>query len=353
MLYPFTVQFSGVFNGVTVACNKNISLNVASFPCGQGTPGFPTNFTDFPGGFSFGATAVPPDGNTITITANTPAGPYHVIYDGGAYKSPQNPCPDTSGSPWKINHGVFFVNWNAGQADLTGAGITCFATQAGVEAAMGIGSTKASFTHNGGAITFQSGGLDPGFACGSPCPTWELIRDATLLPEPTLLTIHDYASIAGQFICPTCCLPDVPVLGGATEWNGTFGSGSIYGGGRAYSTASFSERTDTPFITQTISIDGRILASARCLAPKTGAQVEADIQLAANNHIVPGTLNQTQKFWYFSIWSRRSGFIDEIVWAGVKAYGTTPRGTYARVDACDPIGSPSCVTLDGSNDATT
>jgi len=346
--YPFTLQFTGVFGGSTVTCNHNVNLNVASFPCGQGVPGLPANFKLFQNPISLGAFAVLPDGNTTVVSANTPVGPYRVIYNGGAYQSPNNPCPAPS---FKIPN-EYRLNYNAGSINLSSPGFPCAGTQAGVEALMPLGRTD-SFQHTGGQITFTTIANDTGFNCGSPCPTWEVFQDPTLLPEPTLLSIHNYAAIAAQFICPTCCLPDVPVLGGGpTEWNGSFGSNSIYSGVRSYSSTSFSERNDN-FVAQNISIDGRILWSVRCLAPKTGAQVEADIQLAANNHIVPGTLPQTQNFWYFSIWSLRSGFIFEIIWAGVKAYGTTPRGTYARVDACDPVGSPTCVTLDGSNDSAT
>lgn len=356
MVYPFTVQFSGVFSGVTVTCNRNLSLNVALFPCGQGAVAFPANFIDASFGpypFSLKTFTQAPDGSSQTVVASAPAGMYHTVYKGGAYKSPQNPCPDPPSPHFKLVLFTFFIN---GSIDLIGTnhgGFLCDTTVGGVEALMPIGDT-INFSGGptpGGAITIN-GVLDPGFTCGS-CPSWEFIRDQILLPEPTLLRIHNYSAIAAQFICPTCCLPDVPVLGGGpTEWNGSFGSASIYAGTRVYSNTTFSERNDN-FVAQNISIDGRILWSVRCLAPKTGAQIEADLQLAANNHIIPGTLNQNQNFWYFSIWSLKSGFIFEIIWAGVKAYGTDPTGTYARVDACDPAGSPTCVTLDGSNNATT
>ncbi len=349
-LSTFTVQVAALFPGNPLPCNCTFGpLMIQIGGCGQVGAPIPTTFS-LPS-VSLGAFAVNPDGTTVTVSAAAVADPYHVVYRGGAYKSPNNPCPSPS---FKIPN-EYRLNYNGGQINLSSPGFPCAGTQAGVEALMPLGRTD-SFVHSGGGITFSTIFNDTGFVCGSSCPTWEVFHDP-LIPQPINLRIHNYLvpnmngdtfnDLIADSNCPGATVH--PLFATSTTWDGSFGGtippNSPASHGDSYSASQFTDQTSYAVADKIKIGDAFFLDIVFVQGPRTGASINGDLfNLGFITNLPP-----TSMFWYFKITSNSQPGVKPgtptLIWAGVKSYGQTAVGHYLTIANCNP-NAPQCLTIE-------
>lgn len=351
----------------SVLMNANYTLT-AIYSCdGEGTD-LPATFATA-GPTSLGIFSVPPGPNAVLISGAAEVSSYDVYYRGGSIQSiAEGGCGPATldceeccflppGCLLAYNNGV-----NSTDLSNTPTGDSCITNQETLEALVPVGKLF-QFSHTGGSMSLQwnatvfLNGVEfpiADFECGNSCPQWEVIQNLGLITQPNSWHIRDYETwilevlpIAkldlGEAGCTNFTSANYPLEmdPSAVEWEGTSVEGFFQN--RFYDAIFYGDSMDF-FITpgpafDPIKMNGFKGAFAQVFGPDTKANLEASL-FGYTLDPWPVT-SPVDRYWVYLLW----GAVDPI-WAGIKAVGDTPIGSYQRIYSGCPASAPPCMYLE-------
>lgn len=346
----------------SVLMNANYTLT-AIYSCdGVGTD-LPATFMTA-GPTSLGIFSVPPGSSSVLISGAAEASSYDIYYRGGSIKT-INPL-DCAG--YMLPPGCLLAyNGGANNTDVSDSPVVddnCVVDQPTLESLFPL-NNLFQFAHVGGSMSLQwnatvfLNGVElpiEDFECGDACPQWEVIQESGLITQPNSWRIRDYADWilealpiakldAGDAGCTDFTSANYPLEmdPNAVEWQGTSVEGFVQT--RIYDAISYVDSMDF-FITpgpafDPIKMNGFEGGFAQVIGPRTKAQTEADLA----GYVLDAwpVTSPVDRYWVFWIWG---GGITNPIWAGIKAVGDTPIGSYQRIYSACPASAPQCMYLE-------